>query len=1115
MPTAPDFRLYHGNSLEVLAGLLSEELRAPAPGTPLLAPDTILIPQPAMRRWLQVVLAQAHGIAANLRFLTSGEFVREALAAHLPATDGDELDAASLHWRLHAALTDPAVLREPALAALRGYLDHADPLRPWSLAGELAQTFEKYQAWRRDWLLAWENGVAPNDAQAALWRHVARGRPYRARRIDDYLTRFGALEAPVPTHLPSRLFAFACLNVSPDVLRVIATQARAGVLHFYLPTPTRKYWGDLRTLAERLRTSEGGAFDGDAFNDAAFNAAAPDQENPLLQAWGAAGRDFMAVLGGYDVVHPSGEIPAYAQPRGDGLLQRLQRDLLDRKPAPATPWRAAVDRDDPSLQLHVCHTRQREIEVLHDQLRGLFEDARFDPPLQPREVAVLAPDIDLYAPAIAAVFGGAAGRDAMAYAMADNSPLAAEPLADVFLRLLALPLSRFGVHETLDLLATPAIAEQAGLDLATLDAMRGVLADAGARWGLDAAHRQQHEAPADDSYTWQFAIERLLLGAASGDQDMIGDIAPWPALEGSALDAFDILLRRVRLLQRYAEAFARAATPQAWSEQLLGMLETLLPARPAEVADQQTLARLREAIARFRGAADAAGYTQPIAPEIVRVHFRAELGQADTRAPLLGGGISFGRMVPMRLIPFRVICVLGMNDGDYPRRDPTAGLNRLTAELTTKQRRHGDRSLRDDDRFLFLQLFAAAADVFYLSYVGADPRDGSVREPSVLVSELLEVAARYHANPDDARAALQVRHTLQPFSPAAFGAAIDDDDAPEPRRFSYRGAWLPAIEDRSGSRHALTPWISAPLPAPERSNAVSLDALRGFLLDPPRAFLRQRLDLRQPDDSEAVDDNDPLLLPGRGLQRQRLQEAVFAVLLDCAPHLQMQDLHARLQASALLPSGPLGRQQLDALREEVTPYVDAFRQWRSGESETQAFELDIDGVRLHGQLDERYPRGLARMRFGALHGPSQIRHGLDWLVASALGDARPLLQFAEVDGSVGPHLRATIPRDQALSALRGLLALREEGLRTPLPFLSRAGGLWYADDSEGRSKGWYAARKQWHGDERAWGEATTPAAQLALRGHDPFSDDALAQRFRELTQTIFDAVIAGRAGSAS
>src|SRR5690606_4633025 len=179
MPADSDFRLYHSNALDVLAGLLAEELRGPAPGQPLLAPDIVLIPQAAMRRWLQATLAQRHGIAANLEFLTPGEFVARALDANLGKA-ADDLDAAGLHWRLYAALTDPALLANPALAQIAAHVAGDDPARPWTLAGELAGVFGKYQAWRRDWLLRWEGGADPDDPQAILWRHVAGGRAHRA-----------------------------------------------------------------------------------------------------------------------------------------------------------------------------------------------------------------------------------------------------------------------------------------------------------------------------------------------------------------------------------------------------------------------------------------------------------------------------------------------------------------------------------------------------------------------------------------------------------------------------------------------------------------------------------------------------------------------------------------------------------------------------------------------------------------------------------------------------------------------------------------------------------------------------------------------------------------------
>ena len=1101
MTAAPhDFRLYHSNALDVLAEVLADELRKPAPGQSLLTPDTLLIPQVAMRRWLQATLAQRHGIAANLEFLTPGEFVARALDANLgPSTD--DLDAATLHWRLHAALTDPTLLAKPALSQLAAYVAGDDPLKAWTLAGELAATFEKYQAWRRDWLLRWDAGADPDDPQAILWRVVAAGRSHRARRIQDYLARHVEADA-LPSGLPARLFAFGTLNISPDVLRVLATQARVGTLHFYLPTPSAKYWGDLHTLGARLHAGVD-PFAGEA------------DENPLLRDWGAAGKDFMALLGSYEVVHPSGEIPAYADPeqsqaglRGS-LLQRMQSDLFHRRARPSGILRDAVDADDPSLQFHACHTRLRELQVLHDRLRALLEDKRFDPPLQPREIAVLAPDIDPYLPYLDAVFGAhdrddAASARAIPYAMADASPLAGEPLAEVFLRLLALPVSRFGLEEMLDLLASPPLAEAAGLDAADFERLHAWLHAAGARWGLDAAHRARSSAPADDAYTWQFALDRLLLGHASGVDADIAGVAPWPDLEGGALDALDRLIRQLRALARHEKELGVAASPGAWRDRLLSLLQELLPEAPTAPAAARALERLRSLVNDFARQAGKAGFDAEVPAEVVRAHFAAKLGEADTRAPLLTGGVSFARMVPMRLLPFRAICLLGMNDGDFPRRDPAAGLNRLTAELGSDRRRRGDRSTRDDDRYLFLQLFTAAQDVLYLSWLGMDPRDGSAREPSALVSELLAAAAAYHGDPDTAARQLVLRHPLQPFSPAAFGSE-------DVRLFSYRGHWHPAAGRLSGTRGALAPWMARAqslAPAGDVDAELPLDALRRFLLAPAEQFLRQRLGLRLAETEEANEDIEPLQLPAGGLQRMQLQRAVFDALLDGRDAAAMRPA---LRARGLLPSGPLGQRALERVLHEVSPYAGAYCEWRgAGAPTSRLLEVVVDGLRVHGRIDGLHANGIARLRFGKPNGPSSIRNGLDWLLASAAGVELPFVEFHEdVDTGIGPHRRPPLSRESAIDALHALVALRREGLRRPLPFAPySAWELFVAPDAE---RGLRNAASRWRGGDKQWAEGDSAALQLAFRGRDPFADAAAREEFIELAFVVFGAVTAGEA----
>ena len=1099
-----DFRLYHSNSLEVLSGLLAAELARPVPGQSLLVPDVVLIPQVAMRRWLQATLAAQHGIAANLEFLTPGEFVARTLKANVPG-DSEDLGADALHWRLYAALTDPLTLREPAMHALRAYLAGNDPLKPWSLAGELAGVFEKYQAWRRDWLLGWEAGQAPRDPQALLWRKVAGGSQHRARRIDEYLNGFAAPGSALPSGLPARLFAFATLNVSPDVLRVIATQARVGVLHFYMPTPTRSYWGDLQTLGERLRSGAEDPFDL-AGNDG-------PGENRLLQAWGAAGRDFMAVLGSYEVVHPSGEIAAYDDPEqgepgkslADSLLTRLHADLFHRRATPAGALREALDRNDPSLQVHACHTPLREVQVLHDQLRDLLEDPRFDPPLQAREIAVLAPDIDPYAPYIDAVFGGRNGHhDFIPYALADTSPLAGEPLAEVFVRLLGLPVSRFGLNEILDLLASPALADAAGLDAASLERLHGWLQSAGARWGLDAAHRAQHQAPRDDAYTWAFALDRLLLGHASGSDGDIAGVAPWTALEGGALSALDALIRLLRHLARYQRVLGEAMPAAQWRERLLGLLEAVLPPDTQDLAGQRALDRLRKLIDDFASSAQRAAFDALVPAEVVRAHFATALAEADTRAPLLTGGISFGRMVPMRLLPFRVICVLGMNDGDYPRRDPAAGLNQLTAELGTNRRRHGDRSLREDDRFLFLQLFSTAQNVFYLSYLGADPRDGSVREPSVLVTELIDAAAQYHAQPAETAKALVVRHPLQPFAAAAFG------EGDEPRRFSYRDEWRPAAASLGHVHHSLAPWVKSPLPeiasAEEESGSLTLDSLRRFLLDPSGQFLSQRLGLRLPDSDDGGDDVEPLQLED-ALLKSQLQQAVLEAQLAG----NTGNLYERMRARALLPSGALGQRELRELRATLRPYAAAYTAWAEGtEATSRLFAVEIDGVQLHGRVQGIHPHGIARLRPGKFSGNAAIRFGLDWLLANAAGANLPLVVLAGHDKDedrANFRISEPVAQEKAKAALRMLLQMRTQGMSTPLPFAPYTGWTIYtADPARAES----AALAKWYGNDFSdFAESASASIALAFRGRDPLATAEGYAEFAHNSHRIFEAVCCG------
>ena len=396
---------------------------------------------------------------------------------------------------------------------------------------------------------------------------------------------------------------------------------------------------------------------------------------------------------------------------------------------------------------------------------------------------------------------------------------------------------------------------------------------------------------------------------------------------------------------------------------------------------------------------------------------------------------------------------------------------------------------------------AAAQDVFYLSWLGANPADGSAREPSPLVSDLLQVAADRHADARAARRQLVLHHPLQPFSPTAFGADGDD------RHFSYRAQWQAAAAHGQVARRApLPPWMApaaGPLPVPvEATSELSLEALRGFLLDPAAQFLRQRLHLRLPRLEGLGEDLEPLQAPERGLERMQLQQAVFDARLRGHGEAAMQ---ASLRARGLLPSGPPGRRALAAVMAEVAPYVEAYTAWRGDAvATTLPLEVVVDGVRLHGHIGQVFPQGIARLRFGRPNGRSTVRNGLDWLLACAAGLPHPFVEFHEDDDrGVGPHRREVLSPQAAIEGLRTLLALREQGLRAPLPLAPYSSWALFEKRDE-PAKALDAAARKWRGNGHGgWAEGEGEALRVALRGRDPFADHETMREFARLAGIVF------------
>ncbi|MDR1076293.1 MAG: exodeoxyribonuclease V subunit gamma [Xanthomonadaceae bacterium] len=1101
----PRFNLVSGNRLDDLAAALAERLSRPV-AVDDLRPETILIPQPTLRRWLQVELARRLGVAANLEFLTPSEFVWRLLRAEQPGLPAESpWDQDRLRWRIHAQLNEAP---PPAVAEHLQRSGGGTALARWRLAESLASAFDKYQAYRRSWLEAWERGEGPDDWQAILWRRL-RGdaSPPRSQLIDDWLHRHHAGDAP-PPGLPPRLSAFGTINVSPDVLRLLAVAAQYRELTFYRPTPCAEYWGDIEPKRRTLAL---------AGLDMRQRLAETQADNPLLKAWGEAGRDFVAQLFSYELVRPAQEEELFEQPPRDSLLHAIQGDVLNRvAPTPLDGPR----EDDGSIQVHACHSRLREVEVLHDRLLAMFAH---DPALQPHEVAVLAPNIGDYLPLVRAVFGGVPATDPrhIPFTLSDRPQAQSHPLVGLFLSLLDLPQSRRTVSEVLDLLAIPAVMRAVDLDDADLEWLQERLGGAGVRWGDDETMRERLGFGRWREYSFAFGLDRLLMGYATGEgEGLIGGIAPFAELEGSDSERLDRLLRVLRRLQHLSIWQRASHTAPEWRSMLAQQFLALLPEAATDAAEQQARRMVLETLEQFALQAEGTG-ALPV--DVMAAALRDMLQAPSPHQPFLGGGVTFAGMVPLRTVPFRVICLLGMDADAFPRREAGGDINRLIEELHGGRKWLGDRSVREDDRFLFLQLLTAARDVFYISYGGRDTRDDRWLEPSTLVAELLDaaLACRPAGNNDhpDAYRRLVLEHPLQPFSAQAFGAG-------DQRRFSYRHEWWQPQRD-----FALIPppcFVGAAALSVDDMDAgtdepsLTLNQLQMFFRNPPRAFLRDTLGLLLPSSGDRERDDEPM--GDNALAQYQLKQYLF----------EHDETDETLRARGELAPGRDGGQLARRTRQSATALRARAGLWLREEAGippglvTYAERsLRIDSHRLprcpelparahsggpyvrEGSVVFANPRAvlLASSAKGKHRLPALIEH---LLLAAQIGtDATTALFFTEK--KQGAEVIESVPlpaldADAARVWLDDLVTLYRQGLARPLPFAPDAAWKYAGIVAAGGSEeaGWKAAVGVFD-DYQGFGDSRDPWFRQAFLPYGLLADfDAPSgAEFRELALRVF------------
>ena len=1067
-------RIHRAERTDLLADGLAELLASPLEDP--FAEEVVVVPARGVERWLTQRLSHrlgvgargGDGVCAGVRFLTPHSLV----ALLLGKERDDSWNPDRMVWPLLEVIDD--AMGEPWCATLAVHLgfgvDGDEGVlrrsRRYSVARRLAGLFASYAVQRPRLITDWREGADTDGAgdkldddllwQAELWRRLVRrvGEDPPDVRHAETLHRLRAGGGD-GLDLPPRLSLFGHTRLPVTEVELLGALGELRDVHLWLPQVSAALWDDVADLAADGPVPREDDRSGDRVR------------HPLLGSLGRDARELQRTLSaaGEQTVEPVQQVAD----EDDTLLGWLQHDLrANVEPDAATRASRVPQEKDRSVQVHACHGAARQVDVLREVLAGLLED---DPTLEPRDILVMCPDIEAYAPLFQAGFGLAdvagAGEGHPAHGLrvrlADRALSSVNPLLTLAATLVELAGGRVTATEVLDLASAEPVRRRFGFTDDDLDQLAMWVDTAGIRWGLDASHRGAAYGLDLGDNTWRAGLGRVLLGVAMAEDELrfVDDTLPVDDVSSGDIDLVGRFGEYVDRLATFVRAAESASTIGEWTTALSTAVGHLAAVAPRDAWQQ---AQLDRELARMHDSArgqdgtrdhdgDEAGRATPLLLADVRNLLAHRLGGRPTRSNFRTGTLTVCTMVPMRSVPHRVVCLVGLDDGVFPRTSSVDGDDALARNPRT-----GERDVRSEDRQLFLDAILAARETLVVSYTGANEHTGAARPPAVPLGELLDALDSTAARP--VRDTVLVHHPLQPFDTRNLVPGALSGAAP----FSFDRAALAGAEAARRTREPVTTLVPAPLPVRPVED-VALADLQAFFAHPVRAFLRQRLDVTSPLEAEETRDAIPISLDG--LQTWQIGDRLLGEVLrgtDPATSVQAERLRG------VLPPGELGSRTLQEVVQQVRPLYEQTEGLRQGRPRTLDVDIDLGGGRrLAGTVSSVFGNRLVTVGYSRLAAKHRLRSWIDLLALSAGHPDESWTAHALGRGRAGTARAMAGPLDhRAEHWLRELVDIYDHGMREPLPLPVKTACA-YAEASLTRRRGAHVdpvekARREWETD---------------------------------------------------
>ncbi|GAB3768325.1 exodeoxyribonuclease V subunit gamma [Microlunatus parietis] len=1023
-------------------------------GRPLADPfatEIVCVPTHGVERWLSQQLSHrlgtaaggADGVCAGVEFPSPHRLAARATAAVTGIEPGaDPWQPHRAVWPLLAEID--AARTEPWAAPLWAFLGpdrsassdapEEDPRggRRWSIAQHLAELYGAYASSRPAMVLDWLAGrdAGPNGTllgadrswQAELWRRLRRriDLPSPAERIGPVCQRLA--EEPGLSDLPERLSVFGPTRVLPDHLRLLTTLARHRDVYLWLTQPSPVLWDRIAAAAAEAAGSLVGPRAADHTVDL--------PRHRLLAYLGRDSRELQLTLldelRSTEVTHVH-----HPAPDRDGpptLLRLLQDDLAaDRDPTGQAEERRLAGTDE-SIRLHACHGPDRQVEVLREVLLGLLAD---DPTLEPRDVIVMCPDIETFAPLISAGFGLADAAPDQAHPghqlrvrLADRSLRQLNPLLNTLSTLFDLATSRVEAAAVLDLISTEPVARKFSFSDDDLARIADLVERSGVRWGLDAPHRAAFAMSGFGQNTWAAGLDRLLLGIAMDESGhhYLGTALPLDDIDSSDVDLVGRLTECVERIRKAVTEFGRAWPLPEWIRLAREAIQALTAVGRT---DSWQLGHAYAELARIGESVEPAAAAETLLrPAEIRALFADSFRGRPSRANFRTGTLTMCTMTPMRSVPHRVVVLLGVDDGVFPRHSSIDGDDVVAAQPWI-----GDRDPRTEDRQLLLDAILSAEERLVVIYSGADPRTGADKPPAVPIGELLDTLDRT-ALPADGHASVRsmitTRHPLQPFDTRNF--ATDDHGRP----FSFDRQGLRGARAAIGPRQQpASPYAIGELPPRPADDVIDLSDLSRFFAHPVRALLRMRAGLFLYEDDERPDDQIPIQLDG--LESWSVGDRMLRLLLQGA---DLDQLTAAEWRRGTLPPQRFGSAALGPVVDQVRELAAGAEPYLTGPARGVDITAEAGGAVITGTLPGIRDDGPVSVSYSRLGPKHRLASWIDLLALTVTEPDRPWR--AVTIGRRGCSMLGPVPAKIAGLLLGDLVDLYRTGLQGPLPLPPKA-----------------------------------------------------------------------------